>query len=65
MTQPADATPPSMNAVISLLAYRRARRVARSSGWPLCLERCRARSAGGGQPPAEVIDLNVRRDPAS
>jgi hypothetical protein len=65
MVQPADVTPPSKGAVISLLAYRRARRIARSRGWPLCLERCSARSAGGRRPPAEVIDLSARRDPAS
>lgn len=65
MTQPADVTQPSQSAVVSLLAYRRARRAARSIGWPLCLERCQARAAGGRRPPAEVIDLSVHRDPAS
>lgn len=65
MVQPADVTPPAKSAVISLLAHRRARRLARGGGWPLCLERCRARAADGQGPPAEVIDLTQRRDPAS
>ncbi|GAA2147208.1 hypothetical protein GCM10009844_24210 [Nocardioides koreensis] len=65
MVQPADVTPPAKGVVISLLAHRRARRATRNGGWPLCLERCRARSAVGQGPPAEVIDLSLRRDPAS